>query len=173
MKVFHIRQATIEDAEVVYSIVKAAFGEYEGVTTPSPSALRDTLESTQRDVAEGRTVLLYVSEPDDSPLTGSFVEWVDSVHIAAQPAGTVRYEPKDDHLYVGRLAVMPAYRGKGVGRALMLHMEELAPKLGLTCIRLNTRQSMPTNLAFYQSLAYKIVERDEESRVPDVIVGFE
>jgi ribosomal protein S18 acetylase RimI-like enzyme len=163
---WHIRYAAEEDAEVVHGIVQAAFAEYRGTVPVLPGALRETLEETRRSIAERRTLLIY--HLDDSPATvgGSILSF-------QPPLGTVRYEPKEDHLYVGRLAVLPSWRGRGVGRKLMEYVEGLAPAMGLTRIRLGTRGSMPSNLAFYERLGYIVVERDEQSRAPDVVVWFE
>lgn len=153
---WEIREATDKDAEMVYGIVQAAFAEYRETLAVLPGALRETLEETKRSIADGRTLLAYHSS--------------DAI---AEPVGTVRYEARPGHLYVGRLAVLPDWRGRGVGRMLMEYVERLAPTMGLTRIRLGTRESMPSNLAFYKQLGYEVVERDEDTRKPDVVVWFE
>lgn len=157
-----IRQATVEDAEIVLGIVAAAFAEYEGALAVRPSALEDTLESTQRDIAEGRTLLASILPPGEDALSGD-----------TQPAGTARYEVEPDCLYVGRVAVLPNWRMHGVGRAIMQEIERIAPALGLARIRLATRESMTSNLAFYEQLGYRVEKREQHPRGPDVIVWFE
>jgi ribosomal protein S18 acetylase RimI-like enzyme len=91
----------------------------------------------------------------------------------AEAVGTVRYEVKPDLLYVGRLAVLPAYRGRGVGAALMSYIERLAPSLGRTRIQLATRESIPGNIAFYERIGYHITEKVQHPRGPDIVVWFE
>jgi hypothetical protein len=76
-------------------------------------------------------------------------------------------------MYVGRVAVHPDWRRQGIGRLMMQHVEEMAPPLGLTRLRLGTRESMPTNVAFYENLGYRIVEREPHSRGPDTLLWFE
>lgn len=152
-----LRFATEDDAEAVHTLIMTAFDEYRGVIAVPPGALRDTLASAQGAVREGRTVLAYVR--DDSS--------------EEQLVGTARYEPRDEHLYVGRVAVHPAYRRHGVGKALMAHMEDVARSLGYNRIYLGTRASMPGNLAFYERLGYVIVSREPRTDGPDVNIWFQ
>lgn len=147
-----IRQATLDDTEVVHRIVQAAFEPFREVVPVSLSALDETIEEVREAVAEGR-VLVAVEGEDGF--------------------GTVRYEVKPDSLYVGRLAVLPAYWGRGIGAALMAHIEQLAPSLGRTRIQLATRESVPSNVQFYERLGYTAVERVPHPRGPDITVWFE
>src|SRR5689334_21097808 len=130
-----IRHARVEDAEAVHDVVRAAFEEYRGVLPVSVSALDESLEDVREAISEGG-VLLAVD--------------------GTQAVGTVRYEVRPDLLYVGRLAVSPSQRRRGVGAALMAFVEGLAPSLGRTRIQLATRQSIPGNIAFYERLGYKV-----------------
>jgi ribosomal protein S18 acetylase RimI-like enzyme len=147
-----IRHAQLDDAEYLHRVVLEAFEEYRGAVPVPPSALNETLEEVRREISAGR-VLVAVDGRD--------------------VAGTVRYEVEPDVLYVGRLAVLPSQRGRGVGATLMAYVEELAPALGRTRIRLGTRESMPGNIRFYERLGYTIVEREPHTRGPDTIVWFE
>ena len=47
------------------------------------------------------------------------------------PIGCVFYQAAEDHLYLFRLAVLPAHRRQGLGRALIEHAEQQARALGL------------------------------------------
>jgi len=147
-----IRQAQLGDAEAVRQVVQEAFGEYREVVPVSLSALEETPEDLRRDVLAGRVLVA-----------------VDGTEVV----GTVRYELKPDVLYVGRLAVLPSYQGRGVGAALMGYVETLAPTLGRTRIQLATRQSVPSNVLFYERLGYKVTERVAHPRGPDITVWFE
>ena len=170
---FFVRYATEEDAETVFGIVQAAFAEYIDTIAVPPGALGDTLESTRREVAEGRTIIISIGSTGDAAIEGLFAEAVSSLFKATQPVGTARYEARPGYLYVGRVAVLPEWRGHGVGRALMRQMEEIALRLGLSRIRLGTRASMPSNLAFYEQLGYRAVAREPHPRGPDINVWFE
>ena len=52
----------------------------------------------------------------------------------------------------------PAFQGRGLGRKLLTHAEQVAALLGLTVIKLFTE-----NLRLYQKLGYGI-DREEEFR---------
>lgn len=166
------RRATGEDAETVHALVKSAFAEYDGKMPVQPGALRETLDEVKHDIESGN-VLLAFDVPQDSPVQPDNMPDLVAALNSGEPVGTVRYEVQPDHLYVGRLAVHPDYRKQGVGAALMKYVENIAPPLGLTRIRLGTRQSMPGNVAFYERLGYTIVERVPHPRGPDVILWFE
>jgi predicted N-acetyltransferase YhbS len=150
--VITIRPATPADAPIIHAIIQAAFAEYIGTIPVPPGALAETLPEVEAAVAAGCV----------------FVAW-----DGAQAVGTARYDVEPDCLYVGRVAVLPGHRGRRVGAALMVHLEELAPSLGRTVLRLGTRQSMPGNLAFYSRLGYRITATEPHSRGPDVVVWFE
>jgi ribosomal protein S18 acetylase RimI-like enzyme len=146
-----IRPATPGDAEALHCIVQSSFAEYRALAV-LPSALSETLEEVDDAIHGGHVFLAF---------------------HGSHAVGTVRYELEGEHLYVGRLAVLPEYRRHGIGAALMQHLEALAPTLGKTRIRLGTRQSMPINLAFYDRLGYQIVSREPHLRGPDVWVWYE
>lgn len=58
------------------------------------------------------------------------------------PSSCVFFHLKPDHVYLDRLAVLPAFRGQGVARALMEAVETRARALGPTPVRLNVRLSL-------------------------------
>lgn len=149
---YDIRYATPEDAPLLHSIIQAAFAEYRGTIPVPPGALGETLEEVEKAIAKGTALLAYDGD------------------VAV---GTARYEVRPDCLYVGRLAVLPSHRGRGVGAELMLFVEGLAPGFERDRIYLGTRTSMPSNIAFYERLGYRIVKSEPHPRGPDVNVWFE
>ena len=56
---------------------------------------------------------------------------VDMLHLDGKLAALIEMCPEADHLLVVNVAVSPAYQGRGYGRALLVHAEELAVSLGL------------------------------------------
>jgi ribosomal protein S18 acetylase RimI-like enzyme len=136
----------------LHAIIQAAFAEYDGVMAVPPGALSETLEQAAEAIAKGTALLAYDGE---------------------QVVGTVRYEVRADHIYVGRLAVLPSHRGRKVGAALMACVESLANELGRPKVHLWTRLSMPSNLAFYERLGYRIVNTEPHPRGDDTNVWFE
>ncbi len=76
-----------------------------------------------------------------------------SLHVlacgpAGEAIGTGRLLP-DGH--IGRLAVLPQWRGKGVGRALMCHLMEAARRRGITELALNAQTAAA---GFYERLGF-------------------
>ncbi len=65
-----------------------------------------------------------------------------------QPIGTVRLSPEGK---IGRMAVLPNWRGQGVGRSLLQAMIEKAHALGLSKISAHAQLSA---LAFYQRYGF-------------------
>ena len=46
-------------------------------------------------------------------------EVVTVAEVARVIVGTVRCEPREDYVYLGRLAVAPPWRGRGIGQRLI------------------------------------------------------
>lgn len=146
-----IRPAKNEEAPLIYQIIQAAFAEYAGKIPVPPEAIQETLAEIEAAIKTGNVILA-----------------LDEV----TPIGTVRYHLYPDYLHIGRLAVLPSYRGCGVGVALIKYLEELAPSLGRTVLRLSTRQSMSNNLVFYVRLGYSVTKIEPYPKGPDVNVFF-
>ncbi len=63
--------------------------------------------------------------------------------------GTARLEPTGK---IGRVAVLPQYRGTGIGGAMIGHLVDLARTLGLTQVHLNSQSSA---IGFYERLGFR------------------
>ena len=70
--------------------------------------------------------------------------------------GCMRLATGPDGLHVRRLAVEPAFQGRGVGRALMAWAEAEARRRGYGEVRLGVRLALPRLLEFYRRLGYEI-----------------
>lgn len=64
---------------------------------------------------------------------------------------------RDDCVYVGKVAVAPSARGKGVARAMFTAAEELARLHGRRFIELQTRVELVENQATFAALGFKKV----------------
>lgn len=65
-----------------------------------------------------------------------------------------------DHLLVENVAVRPDFQGRGLGRRLMAHAEDLARGRGLREIRLYTNGAFAANIALYRRLGYGVDRED-------------
>ncbi len=87
------------------------------------------------------------------------LEWDEfdaiSMHILAQnfegqPIGTVRLLPNG---YVGRMAVLKEWRGKGIGIAMMQKILQQAENLGIQQVKLNAQVSA---IQFYERFGFQV-----------------
>jgi GNAT superfamily N-acetyltransferase len=130
-----VRPALRDDCVTLAAIVHAAYREYEGKLTPPSGAHRETVESLAAKIESG----------------GGAIAWQGDVGV-----GSVLFEPRGDAMYLGRLAVPPAYRRRGIGAMLVNFVEEHARANGFRRITLGVRLQLPENTAFYTKLGYHI-----------------
>jgi GNAT superfamily N-acetyltransferase len=72
-----------------------------------------------------------------------------------QPAGCIAVSPFDENTFeVGKFYVDPAFRGKGVGRALMAGLLDDAAKSGRGRIVLHTTIYMPSAVSIYRAFGF-------------------
>jgi ribosomal protein S18 acetylase RimI-like enzyme len=58
-------------------------------------------------------------------------------------------------LYVGRLAVLPEWQGRGIASRLMGAAEEMARSKGYACMSLNVRIALAGNRALFEKLGFR------------------
>ena len=113
---------------------------------PGLSALLDAAfaELVTRYGAEGRSLVHAAARY----LVASF---------AGQPAGCVALQPAGPTTgELKRMYVSPEFRGRGIGRALLTELEELASGLGYARIRLATGVRQPEAIALYERSGYSL-----------------
>jgi len=138
-----------ESAEVVRELMRAAFGEYAGVLAVPSSAMDETVDDTAAHIALGGAVV--VSAGDEAIASGRF-EW------------------RDDHVYIGRLSTLPAWRGKGIASAMMTMIEGLAFERGYGEARISVRTMLPKNIELYERLGYVVTRRYKHDRGEETVV---
>lgn len=83
------------------------------------------------------------------------------VWVAGEPVqGLVVLEPGDGYLLVDNVAVDPAAQGRGVGRRLLAFAEDHARAAGCAEVRLYTNERMAANIALYERLGYRQLDRE-------------
>ena len=138
-KIF-LREATEQDIPEIVGVIHAGFDQYRGQLDPPSGAHNETIETIRAKLNRGGAGLAIVD---------------------GQIIGCVLFEPEDDHIYLGRLAVLPAYRQNGIGSKLMAHAESQARKLGYARVRLGVRLVLKENQAYFQNLGYRIVNYEK------------
>src|SRR5688500_3261811 len=128
-----LRPATQADVPAVLAVTAAAYREYAGRLQPDAGALHETVEAVERYLHAGGVIVAQAG--------GAVV-------------GAVRYEPREDFVYLGRLAVLPGWRGRGIGQRLVEAVEDWAILLGLDEVRLGVRLELVENRELYTHLGY-------------------
>src|SRR5215207_3938151 len=93
-----ITEASSDEIPLVYEIMQAAFAEYIGVLDPPSGVHAETLEDTRLAVSKG----------------GALLAWADD-----QAVGSVRYAFHGESCYIGRVSVLPGFRGRGIASAMV------------------------------------------------------
>ncbi len=128
--------ATAEDVDAVRSLTREAYFKWIPVIGREPlPMIADYVEA----VKKHRIDLLYID--------GKLVALIEMI-------------PKVDHLLIENVAVSPAFQGRGLGRKLLTHAEQVAASLGYSVIKLYTNKLFVENLRLYQKLGYGIDRED-------------
>jgi len=113
--------------------------------------------------AYAKWVPLTGREP--KPMTADYAEAVrrhriDLLHLDGALAALIETIAEADHLLIENVAVSPAFQGRGLGRKLMAHAEQLAASEGFGETRLYTNKLFTQNIELYRKLGYR-VDREE------------
>ena len=133
-----LRDATSEDAERLTQLVHAAFAEYRDVLDPPSGAHTETPDQIREKMIKGGAVLAM---------------------LGSEYVGCAIYYPEADHLYLGRLSVLPDFRQHGVGQALVAYAEQQAIRLDLPSVQLGVRLVLPRNKAFFEKMGYRVISQ--------------
>jgi GNAT superfamily N-acetyltransferase len=140
-----VEKAGSEQAGLVYELTRKAFAEYRDTLDPPSGVFLETVDDVQSAIDEG----------------GVAVAWADGL-----ASGAVRWEPREDYLYAGRLAVPPEARGTGVGSALMDYVEDQARAMRLPTVMVGVRSALPGNIAFFEKRGYFQIAEEAHPRNP-------
>lgn len=114
--------------------IHGAFGEYEGKLSPPSAAMQETVDSLARRLAAGA---VFVAEGESGSVLGA-----------------VCADRKGDAVYLDRLAVPPAARGRGVAAALVAAVEGFAAETGAASVTLGVRLALTGNIRMFERLGY-------------------
>lgn len=137
------REATPAEHAEVARVTVEGYREYASQMSPEAWA---EYESDLSDVS-GRAArgVILVGE----------VEGAVAGALAYYPAGRIESDwlPRD-WAYFRALAVLPAYRGRGVGRALTVACIDRARSEGAAALALHTTEGMPVARAMYERMGF-------------------
>jgi putative acetyltransferase len=129
-----VRRATAEDASAIASVLREAFVEYAPLYTPD--ALAATTPSAER----------ILDRWHEGPV------WV--VEYDRRIVGTVAAMPQDEALYVRSMAIVPAARGRNLGRLLLDAVERFARAHGFTKLCLSTTRFLDRAIRLYEQSGF-------------------
>jgi ribosomal protein S18 acetylase RimI-like enzyme len=132
-----LRVAREQDAEAIRTLTREAYAKWVAVTGREPLPMRIDYNEAVR---KHRFDLLY-----DGGVLAALIETV----------------PDGDYLLIQNVAVAAGAQGRGFGKRLLKHAEELAASSGLQGTRLYTNKLFVANLRLYEALGYR-VDREEE-----------
>lgn len=133
-----IREATLEDAQLIASLTRAAWANRVAVTS---SGHRETARSVSEHLLQG----------------GGFILLVDG-----EPVGSARWLPREDNASVWemlRIGVLPAFRGLDLSQQLVEAIIHHAYINDVEELRLAVRHDQPRLLDLYA--AYEFAEAPE------------
>lgn len=130
-----VRMAVPEDAAQIASALRKSFIEYESLYTAE--AFAATVSTPEQILERMREGPVWVAVEN-----GTIV-------------GTVAAVPRADSLYVRGMAVDPALRGRGTGRALLERVEEFATQNGFERLRLSTTPFLLSAIRLYEKHGFR------------------
>ena len=133
MTAFTLREMVTGDAAAVAALIRTAFAAQSVITDPLPSALRITAADVVTHLRTG---------------AGAVAE------VAGVLAGSALWVEQDGGLYLGRLAVTPAWRRHGIAKALVAATETAAQATGLPRIHLSTRLVLLDNRRLFAACGF-------------------
>jgi GNAT superfamily N-acetyltransferase len=133
---WRLREASEADAETLAALLRDAFEEYRDKLDPPSGAHDETADLVREKLEYARAVLALAG---------------------AIPIGCVFYETPEEYAYFSRLAVLPAYRRRGLARALIEYVEGRARALGRRRVRLGVRLALPRQRTYYERLGYRAI----------------
>lgn len=129
---------THADCPAVAALIRLAFATQPVQVDPPPSALAETADSVAAHLAAG----------------GGAVACAADACAAERIVGSALWEPKDGGLYLERLAIDPAWRRRGIARALIAQAEEAARQGRFARIHLGTRLVLTENRRLFTSCGF-------------------
>jgi len=134
-----LRRAVADDAAAVRVLTREAYAKWVTVIGREPLPMRADYDEAVR---RHRIDLAF--------LDGGLAALIETID-------------KGDHLVIENVAVAPAFQGRGLGRHLLMHAEQVARELGYAEVRLYTNKMFEANVRLYLAVGYRIDREDTSS----------
>jgi ribosomal protein S18 acetylase RimI-like enzyme len=123
------------------------------------AAVPSDLASVRRCVLEAYALCVPRIGREPAPMTADYAGLIGRGEIwvteeAGGVVGVLVLRPEPASLLLENVAVLPAFQGRGIGRALIAFAEKHAGELGLPEVTLYTNERMTENLRLYPALGY-------------------
>ncbi|WP_307290138.1 GNAT family N-acetyltransferase [Bacillus sp. SORGH_AS_0510] len=162
MSEYQIRFGRMEDEEFLWEMLYQAIFIPEGETRPTRDILKqpDIAKSMQGWGREGDTAFIAM-DTDNRPIGAVWVRLFDESNKT--------YGYVDEKTPLLGMALLPAFRGKGIGKALLGEMLKVAKESGFGAVSLSVDPNNPA-LHLYQKFGFKKIGIDGTSW--DMLVTF-
>lgn len=135
---YRLRPLVPQDGPTGAALIRAAFSVQAVQTDPPSSALQENAETVAAQIATGGGA--------GAEAQGCLV-------------GLVLWVEREGGLYFGRLAVLPAWRGRGIAWALIAAAEAEARRRGMPRVHLSTRLVLADNRRLFAACGFRETER--------------
>lgn len=159
-KGLHLRDARFEESDEVAQLLRVANQQYE-VSVPAP-AWESYLEDI-KDVHSRLAVSQLIVAEVNKRVVGTVTLYLEGSHYSAQgwPKGWAG---------IRLLAVHPAYRGRGIGRALIEERFRRCREQSVITIGLHTTKFMDIARRMYEQMGFRRVPEFDFQPAPGVVV---
>ena len=131
-----LRTAEASDADAIRRLTREAYAKWVAVTGREPLPMRV-------DYAQAVKIHRF-----------------DLLYAGGDLAALIETVPDGEALLIVNVAVATTMQGRGFGKLLLEHAEELASSLGLKRTRLYTNKLFAENLRLYEAVGYRF-DREE------------
>jgi len=154
-----IRQLADDEVDDAYALLVECgiwLDKTYGLKHWSPPYKKEVMESHARE--HFLFSVTTISDKGDERLVGTFTVgtkcWIP--YFADVPVDTWR-DREGIPMYLGKLAVSPSEHNRGIGKALMKKVDEIAKEKGCSSIRFDAIEKVPGLRQFYEGVGYNVM----------------
>jgi dTDP-4-amino-4,6-dideoxy-D-galactose acyltransferase len=111
-----------------------------------------------KNFAEDNFIKLYKKWVDNS-INNTFADKILVYVAQGEIIGFVTYKKQENHANIGLIAINPNHQARGIGKKLILAVENELHEIGIKLLQIPTQLVNELACKFYSSLGYKIIEK--------------